>query len=482
MFCFSACSVLSGVAQTTTYSPYSRYGIGEINQKTNAHIMGAGGAFIALQPDTFMPILINQANPAALAHIRLATLDLGGVADYRTFGTTSGNITKRTVNFNYAMLGFPVRKNGGACFGIMPYSSVGYNMESKANVAGVDGSVTYQYQGEGGINKAFLGYGVLPFKNALSNYYTAINASKGSDHPMQFSKGKEAVNKLLANLSLGATANYLFGTLEQSTRILYPVGPGGTLIYNSSQRQRDINVQGVSGQLGLQTAFFIDSVNYRDSSGILHKRALMDKVKFSAGYFMSLNNSVNLTYDALIYNYYSTTLGNQIILDTVLNNTGQKSTMRLPLEQGVGIGFKKGDKWHILADAAITNWNNFKLIDPLKELKNAYRLSFGVHYIPDRGAAGAGAYLKRVQYRAGAFYNTGYIELKNTTINRMAGTLGLGFPVGIGRRSSIINVGAEYGEVGTNTNNLLKEQYWRLNIGFTFNAFEDRWFRKVRYD
>ena len=39
-------------AQNLTFSPYSRYGIGEVNQRVNSHNMGAGGAFIALQPDT----------------------------------------------------------------------------------------------------------------------------------------------------------------------------------------------------------------------------------------------------------------------------------------------------------------------------------------------------------------------------------------------------------------------------------------------
>ncbi len=476
---FCNLSIIS-FGQSSSFSPYSRYGLGDINQRANAHIMGAGGAFIALQPDTLMPILLNQANPAALAHIRLAALDLGIIADRRLFETTNGIIKKRTVNFNYAMLGFPIRKNGGACFGVMPYSTVGYNMESKTDVSGI-GTITNQYQGSGGVNKAFIGYGILPFKNAVINYYKAISKTANSEQPILLSKQKLAVNKLLANLSLGATANYLFGTVEQSTRIIFPT-VGGQLVYYSIQRQRDIGVNGITGQLGLQTAYTIDSVSYRDTSKVKRSRALLDKVKFSFGYYMALNNTVKLTYDALVFNYVSGSLGSQFPIDTALDEQNQRTSTALPLEQGIGFGFKKGDKLHILLDAAVTNWKNFKLIDPIKEFRNSYRLALGVHYIPERAAAGNGAYFKRIQYRLGGFYNTGILELKNTSIVQMAATAGLGLPVGIGRRSSIVNLGIERGQVGTSNNNLLKENYWRINIGLTFNAFEDRWFRKVKYD
>ena len=169
--------------------------------------------------------------------------------------------------------------------------------------------------------------------------------------------------------------------------------------------QRDISIQGVNAQFGLQTAYVIDSVSYRDTSGVKRKRALTDKIKFSLGYYFNLNNSLPVKYDALVYNYIGTSLGNQIVSDTVLSVTNQKTDVKLPIDQGVGLGFRKGDKLHVLVDASVTNWSNFKLIDPIKELKQSYRIAFGVHYIPNRFAAGTGAYIKRVQYRIGAYYN-----------------------------------------------------------------------------
>jgi hypothetical protein len=463
-------------SQNLTFSPYSRYGIGEVNQRVNAHIMGAGGAFIALQPDTLMPILLNQSNPAALAHIRLATLDVGLQAELHRFITTSANIQKRTVNFNYGMIGFPIRNNGGLAFGITPLSASGYNLETQTEAPGV-GNVTYLYAGQGGVNKAFVGYGVLPFKNAELNYRKKLKQSLNADKVIAFSKYKLAGKKLASATSFGCNAHYLFGTLEQSTRISYPANG----FFVSTQRQRDIGINGFNAQFGFQTAYTIDSVK-RTIDSLSGKRALNNKIKFSFGYYLTLNNTLPVKYDMVVFNYLPTSLGNQVDRDTILNIEGQRSVMRLPLEQGVGFGFRKGDKWHILADAAITDWSNFQLIDTVKEMKTSYRFALGVHFIPDRMASGTGAYIKRIQIRAGAYHNTGYVEIRNTLISRSAVTAGLGLPVGIGRRSAIINLGAEYGQIGTTNNNLMKETYWRMNIGFSFNAFEDRWFRKVRYD
>lgn len=475
LLCWCSGGFLS--AQNLTFSPYSRYGIGEVNQRVNAHIMGAGGAFIALQPDTLMPILLNQGNPAALAHIRLATLDVGLQGERHNFITSNATVKKQTVNFNYGMIGFPIRNNGGLAFGITPLSSTGYNLQTQSETPGV-GTITYLYEGQGGVNKAFIGYGVLPFRNAELNYRKALKQSAGSDHPMTFSKSKLGINKLAANTSIGVNAHYLFGTLEQSTRILYPANG----LYVSTQRQRDIGITGFNAQFGLQTAYTIDSTSSRDKDGFLRKRAFTHKLKFSLGYYLTLNNKLPVKYDAVIFNYIPTSLGNQVNKDTLLNQEGQTSTMRLPLEQGVGLGFRKGDKLHVLLDASMTDWTNFTLIDTVKEFKPSYRLAVGVHYIHNRMASGSGAYLQRIQFRAGAYHNSGYLEIRNNLISRSAVTAGLGLPVGIGRRSSIINLGMEYGQLGTTNNSLMKETYWRLNIGFSFNAFEDRWFRKVRYD
>ena len=133
-------------------------------------------------------------------------------------------------------------------------------------------------------------------------------------------------------------------------------------------------------------------------------------------------------------------------------------------------------------DGAITNWSGFKMFNaPSTDFKNNIRLSAGLNYVPNKIAYGSSNYMKRVQYRIGFTYSDGYLGLKNTGITNYAITAGLGLPVGIGRFDDIavINISAQFGRLGNVNNNLLREDYARIIIGFTFNK---RWFIKYKYD
>lgn len=496
-------------AQNNTFSPYSRYGLGELAQSTFAHNTGMGGAHIALRPDSTMPIFMNVGNPASYPLIRLTTLEVGGTHVYSQFkGTNGSSLTKWSVNFAYGALGFPVRNNGGACFGIMPYSSVGYETQSIEKEENV-GDVLYKYNGDGGLNKVFLGYGILPFKKRLvkfrSNYYYVADSLKTLT--LKQYKRKEKMAKLLSDFSLGANVNYIFGNISNSTRVVYP----NSLTYNNTFRDRTLNIGDFTGNFGAQTALGIDSVSdpkgrkqrieermaalkasglfteellvlKRDSMNAAtprYNRALKEKVKFTFGYFANLNNGLKATYTTGVFNYILNGSGQEVLRDTVIYNADQTGTVKLPFEQGFGIGFKKGERINLVADFALTNWENFKYLETVNEFKNNYRVALGINFVPEKYAAGRGALVRRLNYRLGVSYQTSYLYLKNTQLSDYFVSAGLGIPVGIGRLSSMVNVSAQYGVMGSANADLIKQNYWRINFGFTFC---DRWFQKFRYD
>ena len=132
-----------------------------------------GGAYVALKPDSLMPIFINAGNPAAYSLIKLTCLEVGGTFTDSRFKGNNSTLHKWSANFAYGALGFPIRSNGGACFGIMPYSSMGYDAETSIESSGI-GSVEYKYSGSGGLNKAFLGYGFMPFQDRLRKFRRKI--------------------------------------------------------------------------------------------------------------------------------------------------------------------------------------------------------------------------------------------------------------------------------------------------------------------
>jgi hypothetical protein len=483
-------SFISGQGQINTFSPYSRFGLGELNQLSFAHNQGMGGAHIALKPDSVFPVMINTGNPASYALIKFATFEVGGSFQYSELSSGKNPPVKRfNTNFNYGALGFPIRKRSGAAFGIMPYSHVGYNMRNTVNETNI-GNVNYNYNGEGGFSKVFFGYGLMPFKERMLKFRKKMTEPrKDSTYKPSLvgMKLKELCNELLSDFSIGANANYVFGSIRNYADVQYP----NPLLYFNSIREKTIRMNAFTGNFGVQTAFTIDSVKRKspkDTSTISQtkrvNRILSEKIKFTFGYFMSLNNQMNASYDLISYNYFLSSGLGILPKDTVIKIIDAKGKIKLPLEQGFGIGFKKGERINIVADYAITNWSDFKLFDYINSLKNNSRIGIGFNYVPDKFATGKGTYFLRTQYRAGAFHQTGYLDLRNTMISTYGLTAGISLPVGSRTGTGLINIGFQVGQTGSQANNLVKENFYRVHFGFTFNStyFDDLWFRKFRYD
>jgi hypothetical protein len=463
-------------SQNLTYSPYSRYGLGELNQPTFAHSGGMGGTFIGVRPDTTTPIFINAANPAAIAFTRMTVLDIGGFGQFSEFDNGSTKTKTQTTHFSYGSLGFPIRQRAGACFGLMPYSNVGYNLKTQQDVENI-GTVTYKYSGDGGINKAFLGIGVTPFKASLRNFYRSTRDDSLIAH-QQYAKYKRIkfFRNMLSDLSIGVRGDYLFGNMSQTSSVIFP----NSNYYYNSRRYRAVNVGDFSATFGFQTSFTIDSTRNRRSEDSIHRRREMrHKVKFNIGYYVSLPSVLDAKYSNVVYNYALNAFGDEIPKDTVSKVTDAGGSIQLPLEQGIGISFKKGEMLLIAADLAYTNWSKFRFLDNKNTLSDSYRASVGINFTPDKHSIGADNYIKRIQYRIGASYSNGYLELKNTRIDNYSVTVGLGLPVGLFRSWSMVHVSAQFGKMGSVSNQLVQERYARIIVGFTFN---DRWFIKYKYD
>lgn len=485
--------LLAGIpvsAQILTSSPYSRYGIGEINTQSFSAINAMGGSVAAFQPDTAAPFFINIANPASLSGLRLSVFELGGQAQFSRISSASASANKRNINFSYGSLGFPLRRFGGAAFGIMPYSTVGYKITSYTQDINV-GQLKYVYNGDGGFNKAFLASGVIPFRKQLPDFFNSLLYDSLVRHH-QYAKlaRKKVWKQLISELAIGASANYIFGTTNQTTDVILP---GSTTYYNT-RRRRTAHISDVSFNTGIQTSFTIDHAKqrvttvYKDSlTGVttskdtIVRRTLKQRVRIAFGAYANLPRILSATQSTLIYNYSLDGFGNEQPTDTSLNSINTGGSIRVPLEVGAGFSVKKGERFTFLADAAITKWSDFRYFNSDYAFQNSHRVSVGINYVPNKLAYGTANYIKRAQYRMGFTYSDGFLDLKNSRINNYAITAGLGLPVGIGRFDDIavVNISAQFGTMGTTTNSLLKENYIRMIIGFTFNK---RWFIKYKYD
>jgi hypothetical protein len=173
----------------------------------------------------------------------------------------------------------------------------------------------------------------------------------------------------------------------------------------------------------------------------------------------------------------SNNFGETIIDSENLNAPNEKIIIPGSVTFGAGIG--ETNKWMAGAQFSTqlsgNSGNRFNDVITTTSFEPSYQISVGGFYVPKYNSFKS--YLSRVTYRAGFRYeNTGLI-IQNETITDYGTNFGLGLP--LGGPFSKINVGLEIGQRGTLSQNLVKENYYNLTIGFTIN---DKWFQKIKYD
>jgi hypothetical protein len=471
-------SATYSLAQTSTSSPYSRYGIGDVNPRGAGQNFGMGGTNIGMQNDTTPMFFINSGNPASYSNMRLTAIELGMNYNRLTLESETQKKTINSAGLGYISLAFPIYlKWWGSSIGLVPYSSVGYNVSDQKEIPNV-GTVDYLYEGSGGINQLYWGNGVKPL------YGLAGRFARSEKYAQLKKEGKDSTiarimkrRKTLQGLSVGANISYLFGNFENTRRSIFDQSGN----FFNTRTGITTRVSDVYFDYGAQFAFYIDSVRNKDVKGA--KRDLKENVKITLGATFSAQSDIQARMDSLSVTYFYNSLGNEIVKDTIQLSQNTSGNISFPLSFGFGASFKKGDRWILGADFSLQNWSSFTSFDQNPGLKNSMRFSLGGQYIPNPTAkSGAGSYLMRVHYRLGARYAQTALELKSTQLTEYAVTAGLGLPVGrnfLLQNFSMVNIGAEYGQRGTVSNGLIKENFVKITLGFTIN---DRWFQKPKFD
>lgn len=404
---------LISFAQQGTSSPYSFYGIGDVKFKGTAENRAMGG--LTIYSDS---IHLNFQNPASYSNLKLTTFSLGGTYLTTDLSTNNQSEKARRTAVDYLAVGLPLGKFGVG-FGLMPYSSVGYNIQSNIAATATNPEEIKQYSGTGGINKVFIGVGYA----------------------------------LTKKLSVGVDYSYNFGKIQTySFRFIEGIQYG----------TREKNLSDITG--GTLTA----GLNF--NTPINKKLNGFASVTYSPDSKLSSLNSRNI---ATIQ--YSSS-GAEILvepLDVDVANTN----LTIPSKLAVGFGLGQNKKWmlgtEITFQKSSSMGNRFNDINNVN-YENSTRFALGGFYIPNYNTFSK--YYEKIIYRGGVRYeNTGLI-INNTSVKDYAVTAGIGLPL-IGVFSNI-NVGLEYGQRGTTSANLVQENYTNISIGFSLN---DKWFQKRRF-
>ncbi|MGI9552774.1 MAG: hypothetical protein ACR2MT_16335, partial [Aurantibacter sp.] len=141
-------------AQNGSVSPYSYFGIGDLRSLGTYENQMMGG--IGMFADS---IHINLKNPAAYSKLGVPLGDDFGMTTY-TAGLSQKQLrlksftdqeNNQVTNLDYLAIGFSLKRGLGVGFGVMPFSSIGYNLVSESN-NGNGALVTNQFEGSGGLN------------------------------------------------------------------------------------------------------------------------------------------------------------------------------------------------------------------------------------------------------------------------------------------------------------------------------------------
>ncbi|MDQ5928359.1 MAG: hypothetical protein QG594_133 [Bacteroidota bacterium] len=221
-------------AQQGSSSPISNYGIGEVRFRGTTEARSMGG--VAVEQDS---IHINLENPASFSNLKLTSFTAGGTSNSSSLKTESTTENARRVTLDYLAVGLPMGKFGLG-FGLIPYSSVGYNIRT---TAALETEKNKNYTGTGGLNKVFLGLGYkinskwnigadvnYIFGNIETNYYEylknielgTLETNTAQLSGVSFSVATQFQTKISKKLSIFAGLNYTFENklTSKNTRVV----------------------------------------------------------------------------------------------------------------------------------------------------------------------------------------------------------------------------------------------------------------------
>ena len=393
------------LAQNNTNSPYTRYGYGDLSDQSFGNSKAMGGIAFGLRNGS----QINPLNPASYTAIdSLTFLFEGGVSLQNMNVNSNGEkINAKNSSFDYLAMQFRLHPRIGMSVGLLPFSSVGYNISDTKTES--DLTTTRSFTGDGGLHQLYVGLGV----------------------------------KVLKNLSLGVNASYFWGDLTRSLTVLYPNNSAAA----SYIEQTEASVSDYKLDFGLQ---------YTQNLGKKHS------VTLGAVYSPKhkLNNDYTLTTQAS-----GSTTENLDATLSLPNMFGVGLTYNFDKRLTVGADYSL-QQWS-KADFGMKN-APAKVGEAFNETytyTDRHKVSVGAEYIPNLLGR---SYLARVKYRLGAYYTTPYYKIDGKKAATEYGiTAGFGLPVP--RSRSILSISGQFVHVSGKEATFVDENIFRVSIGLTFN-------------
>lgn len=402
-------------------SSYSVIGIGEVNWGGYTQNGAMGGIGISHNSRFFL----NNINPALMSSNFESVFQLGFGLDSRTVtgNTSTGNQSYGTTAGGFKDFGFvlPIKyAKWNMGFGLSPYTTVNYGFTLTGS--GPEGSsTTTEVSGRGGIEEVF-------WTNSL-----------------RFNR-----------LQLGLKFSYLFGAI--STENLFSLdGLTQTAFGNSLVSDRN-NYSGANATLGAAYQHQLSETRFLNFGAFYTPETQLNSTR--------LSTLQNLSAGGVIFS-----------ADTLIDNVRNKIT--LPARMGFGISYEKFQAILIGLDFQTQDWTQYitESGDTDPAYGQSFRLAIGGEYLPNYQDL---KLLRRISYRFGVHYERTPYVINGQDVNDIGINLGASVPLAAFWGVSYVNLGVTFGRRGDITDDRVRENYFRINLGFSIQ--DVTWFSRGKFD
>ena len=434
-------------SQDLNTSPFSRYGIGEINSVQSSHYLGWSNCAVAFSD----PQYINISNPASYSSLIKynPVFDVAMSGKAAIYNSNYNQTEKSSYGTNFGLnnmfLGLPISNKWGMVFGILPFSSTGYQVSNTTLLDST--SVTNSFNGDGSVNQIFFGNGLTLFNRGDTTKF-----------------------------SLGVNASYLFGNINHLSSVIYNVSGS----YNSRIHNRS-SLSGWKIDGGIQ--FYKRFKSSKNNKYFL---------RFGTTYGFS--STINTNNDFQAYTFLYNFGIQEIAVDTLENIENASGSVNLPEKFTIGLGFGKNKndekRWDLAIQYTFSDWSNFSEIRnginyQTSLLGESSSISCGYRITPnlDWGNSSKSIFSKS-SFSFGFHHTKSAILLENLGLINNGINIGVSVPMLSSRSLSRINLSGEIGKLGSLASNNIEENYIKFTIGFSMapDTRYDRWFRKRKYD
>ncbi len=302
------------------------------------------------------------------------------------------------------------------------------------------------------LNKIGLAFGVVPYSRI--NYEVTenvIDTLTGNYNTTYLGKG--GLSKIFIGSSfqlpgeflIGATLEYYFGNIKYTSKLAFE-----NTSYFPSEYELNFAPKGFGTTIGLITP---------DMSGLLNSDAISN---------LRLGLSTNLV--GKLNTDSSFVSRSSSIVDSI--STG-KTKMEVPMRLNAGLHITFINVYNLALDYFYQPWTEFKLSEiNQSNLSDVHRISLGFEYRPQR-VPGV-TFWEQIMFRAGVSYEMSQYNFNGNELKQYSVFGGFALPLS---PENTVDIGFEYSVRGTKEDNLLEENFLRINLGISFG---DIWF--IRYD